>query len=133
MKQKAYLKTIALLGGFALAGTAHAAFPVGLWEVEQNDFVTDEKINTAYACFSGNGTYKMGMSTQYYDWNGLWKMNGRTVIVNQNHVDGEYVSAYVSTKSNNKLMTGYSVGWGISSLSDNHYLTTVWTYKGSKC
>jgi hypothetical protein len=132
-KTMTLLKSIAILAGFALTNTANAAFPIGLWQLEQYDFVTKAKINTMLACIYTNGTIKMGGSIPFNDWEGNWKRTGDLILLRMKTINSANYGAYSVVASNQTVMTSYGQSWTIYNTASGFYTTSVWTFKNSVC
>lgn len=126
MKKLSFTKICVLLTSMFLVSAAHAAVPVGLWNVGQYNFVTKAFINSASACVKSDGSFTINT-----DWSGHWKKTGDLLLLRMNNtVNLEWSSAYSLTVTHAKLMTGHGVGWiGLNTTNDT-YTTSVWTYKG---
>jgi hypothetical protein len=134
MKVTTSFKITAILAGLVLTNVANAAFPNGLWQVDQYDFVTKTKINTVTACINSNGTLKLGASMTTIDWNGNWKKNGDLLLLKMNNIDGKSVATYSLIESSANIMTGYNQSWNMfSGTSGGFYANAVWTFKSATC
>jgi hypothetical protein len=133
MKKITLLKSAGILAGLALTNMAHAAFPAGLWQVVNYDFVTKAKINTVQVCISNDGTMKAGLSMLSIDSTGNWKKNGDLILMRVNNTNGSGSGAFFLTVNNTKLMTGYNQSWGILSTSEGFYTTGAWTFRSTTC
>ena len=133
MKKITLLKTALFFAGFELTNIAHAALPVGFWQIDNYDFVTKAKISTAFACILSDGTLKAGLSLPFNDWYGNWKRNGDLILLRTNNVNAVSVGASYLVASNTKLMTGYSQSWTTSNTNEGFYTTVVWTFKKTTC
>lgn len=136
MKIIHFVKITALTIGLTFAGMANAAFPAGLWQLDQYDFVSKVKINTQYSCIKADGTAKLGgdptMAT--FDWTGNWKNTGDLVLLRFNNLTPSGVASYSLIRSNPKLMTGYNVSWDVTvGTATGPYVTSAWTFKKATC
>lgn len=137
MKLISLLKATAFAVSVLLANSVNAAVfsPVGLWQLDQYDFVSKAKINTVYTCIKADGTAKQGDVTMFnVVYNGNWKQNGDLLLIRFNNIDYKQVGTYSLIASNAKLMTGYNQSWNMTSgTSNGSYVSVVWTLKNSTC
>lgn len=133
MKKITALKLVAILAGISLTNIASAAFPNGLWQLEQYDFVTKTKINTMLACIYTDGTVKMGASLPFNDWVGNWKRTGDSILIRVKTIDSANYGSYSVAASNLTLMTSYGQSWSIYNIGSGFYTSSVWTFKSSTC
>ncbi len=131
---KTMFKASILFAGFFMVNAANAAFPVGLWQVDQFDLINKTKINTMQTCFSNNGTLKHGSSMSSINWTGTWKRKEDLVLMRMNNINGVDVAENtLIAYSPAKVMAGHGQSWSISDSSTGFYTSSVWTFKGPSC
>jgi hypothetical protein len=129
-------KAFAAIVMAGLATVANAAVtPVGLWQVDQYDFVTKSKINTVQVCFSGAGTVKHGNPTLgSSEMNGTWKQQGDVVLLRLTSASNKSNTGdYALTIYNQDFMAGYNQSWNTADTSGGFHTTAIFTFKGPSC
>jgi len=139
MKKITSLKFIVILASILLTNIANASppiNPIGLWRLDQFDFITKRKINSYLACFSSDGTIMSGATIANPDWFGSWIKNGDLIQVRMNNIDNKKVDAYFITMISPWTMTGYGQSWEIDineggGTSAGYYVTNNWHFINS--